>query len=245
MNIPLIGNPRFWVAAAALALLIVLRMTALGDVFSLSTLEAHGTALHAWARTNDLLASAAYVAMYIVVVSLSIPGATVLTLAGGFLFGGLIGTLLTALGATLGATVIFRFANVLFAADASAHLAERYPTLISGIRENSWAYLLVLRLVPLFPFFIVNLVPTFVGIRLSTYIVTTFFGILPATAVYAFFGSGIGIALAQSHSISVNSVMTPTILLSFFGLAALSLAAIPIRKRLIRPRMRQTAAHGS
>jgi uncharacterized membrane protein YdjX (TVP38/TMEM64 family) len=91
---------------------------------------------------------------------------------------------------------------------------------------------LVLRFVPLFPFFLVNLVAAFVGVKLLTYVITTTFGILPGTIVYSLSGAGIGTILDQGENVSVGTILTPTILFALFGLAALSLAAIPIRKRL-------------
>ncbi|MFO0295394.1 MAG: TVP38/TMEM64 family protein, partial [Rhodospirillales bacterium] len=90
---------------------------------------------------------------------------------------------------------------------------------------------LVLRLVPLFPFFLVNLVPAFVGVRLPVYAVTTFFGIIPGTAVFSLAGAGLGAVLDQGGALTPGAILTPEILAGLLGLAALSLAAIPLRKR--------------
>ena len=245
MSFAILKTPRFWIAVAVISFIVALRMTALGDILSLDTLGNHRNALHTWVDTNTLLASAAYVSAYVVVVALSVPGAVILTLGGGLLFGTALGTLLSAVGATAGATIVFLLANVLFGTGMVDRLAARHPALIDGIRENSWAYLLVLRFVPLFPFFLVNLAPALVGVRMRTYMFTTFLGILPGTTVYTLFGSGLGHVLAQGKSISLGSIITPTIMLAFIGLAALSIAAIPIRKWLQRINTHKTIVHGS
>lgn len=233
VSLMFLKSPRFWIAVTALAFIAALRMTKLGELLSLDTLRDHRGALVAWVGANKLLASAGYVFVYVAVVAFSFPGAAILTLAGGFLFGAALGTALTAVGATVGATLVFLFAKFLLGDRAFRGLGTQYPNLIVGIRENAWSYLLVLRFVPLFPFFLVNLVAAFVGVKLSTYVLTTFFGILPGTAVYSLSGAGLGSILDQGGSISVGSILTPTILVALVGLAALSLAAIPIRKKLM------------
>jgi uncharacterized membrane protein YdjX (TVP38/TMEM64 family) len=183
---------------------------------------------------NLLLAALAYLGIYIAAVAFSLPGATFLTLAGGFLFGAAGGTALTVVGATIGATLVFLFAQRLFGADALDRLGPRARALGEGIRRNAASYLLVLRLVPLFPFFLVNLVPAFVGVRLATYVVTTAFGILPGTAVFSLAGAGLGEVLAMGGAFDPRAVLTPQILGALLGLAALSLAAIPLKSRFAK-----------
>jgi uncharacterized membrane protein YdjX (TVP38/TMEM64 family) len=178
-----------------------------------------------------VLASLAYVAIYVLAVAFSFPGAVFLTLAGGFLFGAALGTLLTVTGATIGATIIFLFAKTLFGERALDRFGAPAAKLAAGIRRNAASYLLVLRLVPLFPFFLVNLVPAFVGVPLLTYVATTFFGIIPGTAVFSLAGAGLGSVLDQGGAITPGSILTPEIIAGLVGLAALSLAAIPLRKR--------------
>jgi uncharacterized membrane protein YdjX (TVP38/TMEM64 family) len=233
VSVTFLKSPRFWIAVIAVAFIVALRMTKLGELLSLDTLRDHRGALVAWVDANKLLASAGYVLVYVAVVAFSFPGAAILTLAGGFLFGAALGTALTAVGATVGATIVFLFAKFLLGNSAFHRLGTQYPNLVVGIRENAWSYLLVLRFVPLFPFFLVNLVAAFVGVKLSTYVLTTFFGILPGTAVFSLSGAGLGSILDQGGNISVSSILTPTILIALVGLAALSLAAIPIRKKLM------------
>jgi uncharacterized membrane protein YdjX (TVP38/TMEM64 family) len=158
VSLTFLKSPRFWIALTAVAFVVALRMTKLGELLSLDTLRDHRGVLVAWVETNKLLASAGYVLVYVVVVAFSFPGAAILTLAGGFLFGAALGTALTAVGATVGATIVFLFAKFLLGDRAFDRLGTHYPNLVVGIRKNAWSYLLVLRFVPLFPFFLVNLV---------------------------------------------------------------------------------------
>ena len=230
----LLRDRRLWLALGAVAILIMLRLTGLSNQLSLDTLARHREALAAFVATNLLLAACAYVVLYVVAVALSVPGAVFITLAGGFLFGAILGAALTVIGATIGATLIFLFAQRIFGADALDRLGPKARALGEGIRRNAASYLLVLRLVPLFPFFLVNLVPAFVGVRLPIYVITTAIGILPGTAVFSLAGAGLGDVLAQGNDFDVGSVLTPEILGALIGLALLSLAAIPLKARFAK-----------
>lgn len=228
----MLRDRRLWLALAAVALVLALRFTGLGDFLSLETLARHRAALSGFVAGNAVLAGLIYVAVYAAAVALSVPGAVILTLTGGFLFGAFWGTALTVVGATLGATGVFLFAGLLFGEKALDRFGAPAQRLAEAIRRNAASYLLVLRLVPLFPFFLVNLVPAFVGVRLPVYVVTTFLGIIPGTAVFSLTGAGLGNILDAGGTLDLRSVLSPEILAGLLGLAALSLAAIPLRKRL-------------
>jgi uncharacterized membrane protein YdjX (TVP38/TMEM64 family) len=227
----LLADRRLWLAAAALAAFAIIRGSGLGEILSLETLRTHREALAGWVGGNVVVASLAYVAAYVAAVGFSLPGAVFLTLAGGFLFGAALGTLLTVTGATIGATLVFLFAKAIFGANALDRFGAPAARLADGIRRNAASYLLVLRLVPLFPFFLVNLVPAFVGVTLPVYVATTFFGIIPGTAVFSLAGAGLGAVLDQGGALTPGAILTPEIVAGLLGLAALSLAAIPLRKR--------------
>lgn len=237
----LLRDKRLWLALAVIGLILALRASGLGALLSLDTLAQHREALGGFVARNAWLAAAAFVLVYAAAVALSVPGAIILTLAGGFLFGAVLGTLLTVLGATIGATLVFLFARTIFGENALDRFGAPAQRLAEGIRRNAGSYLLVLRLVPLFPFFLVNLVPAFVGVKLPVYVLTTFFGIMPGTAVFSLAGAGLGSVLDQGGAVSPGSILTPQIIGGLVGLAALSLAAIPIRKRLAA-RENQTGA---
>ena len=242
MRFAFLQSSKFWIAIFFVAVIVALRLSGLGDIISFENLRAHRGSLTAWVNANVFFASAVYVLIYVGTVALSLPGAAILSLTGGFLFGAMIGTILTALAATMGATFVFLFARYFFGNRAIEILGAQYPNLVAGIRENAWSYLLVLRFVPLFPFFIVNLVAAFVGVRISTYIITTFFGILPGTTVYSLSGAGLGSVLDQGGTLSVSAVLTPTVVAALVGLAALSLAAIPLRKKFKRQNDNEVAS---
>jgi uncharacterized membrane protein YdjX (TVP38/TMEM64 family) len=168
------------------------------------------------------LAAFAYIAVYGVLVALSVPGAVVLTLAGGFLFGTWIGGVCAVIGATLGATAIFLAARA--GLGGLAQRAGRFVgKLEAGFRADAFSYLLVLRLVPVFPFWLVNLVPALVGVRLSTYVLATLLGIIPGTFVYASLGNGLG-SLVEEPDLAI--VFKPSLLLPIVGLALLALVPV-------------------
>jgi uncharacterized membrane protein YdjX (TVP38/TMEM64 family) len=222
---------RLWLLLAAGLAFVVLRSTGLTDFLSLDTLKTHRETLVAWVNDSILIASIAYVAVYVLAVTFSFPGAVFLTLSGGFLFGTALGAALTVTGATIGATLIFLFAKSIFGENALDRFGAPAARLAEGIRRNAGIYLLVLRLVPLFPFFLVNLAPAFVGVPILTYVITTFFGIMPGTVVFSLAGAGLGSVLDQGGALTPGSILTPEIIAGLVGLAALSLAAIPLRKR--------------
>jgi uncharacterized membrane protein YdjX (TVP38/TMEM64 family) len=230
----LLKDRRLWIAFGVVALLVGLRFTPLGDALSLDSLARHREALDDAVARNAVLAAAVYALIYVAVVAFSLPGATVMTLAGGLLFGAVGGTLLAVGAATLGATLVFLFARRLFGADALARLGPRAERLAAAIQREAASYLLVLRLVPLFPFVLVNLVPAFAGVRLGVFVATTFFGIIPGTAVFALAGAGLGDVLAAGGAFEIGRVLTPQIVGALLGLAALSLAAIPLRRKFAR-----------
>ncbi len=175
-----------------------------------------------------------YIAVYALAVALSLPSALLLTLTGGFLFGAAAGTVFTVTGATIGATLLFVFARTMMGDDAMSHFGKTGAKLACAIKANAWSYLLVLRLLPLFPFFLVNVIPAFAGVKLGTFVITTFLGIIPATIVFSLSGAGLGQVLDQGNSISINTILTPEIMAALGGLALLALAAVPLKRKFER-----------
>ncbi len=225
---------KLWIGVGLVAALLALRFTGLGELLSLDTLARHRGALSAFVAANWLLAAGAFLLAYAAAVALSVPGAVILTLSGGFLFGAVAGTALTVVAATIGATLVFLLARRIFGADALDRLGPVAQRLAAGLRRDAGPYLLVLRLVPLFPFFLVNLVPAFAGVRLPVFVLTTLIGILPATAVFSLAGAGLGSVLDAGGTLEIRSILTPQIIGALCGLAALSLAAIPLKRRFAK-----------
>jgi uncharacterized membrane protein YdjX (TVP38/TMEM64 family) len=169
-----------------------------------------------------ILAAFGYIVVYATLVALSVPGGAVLTIAGGFLFGPWLGTLCAVVGATLGATGIFLAARA--GLGGLAHRAGPFVArLEAGFRADAFNYLLVLRLVFIVPFWLVNLVPALVGVKLWTYVLATFIGIIPATFVFASLGSGLS-NVVEEPGLAV--LLRPSVLGPIVGLALLALVPV-------------------
>jgi uncharacterized membrane protein YdjX (TVP38/TMEM64 family) len=179
-------------AVAAVAILVV----AMGwhRELSLENIVRYRTALGGFVNAHGLGAVAAFVAVYIVVVALSIPGGLFLTISGGILFGTIAGGLASVTGATIGAIIIFLIAKSAFGEHLMRRAGPLAARLAEGFREDAFCYLLFLRLVP-FPFFVINLVAAVMGVRLGTFIAATAIGIVPAAFALAFLGAGIDSAV--------------------------------------------------
>ena len=202
----------------------------LDDYLSYDALCRNSDALVAWVDAYGLVAPLVYILVYTVVVALSLPGATFMTLAGGFMFGAAGATVYTVIGATLGATVIFLAAKTALGDILYQKAGPGIRRMEDGFRENALSYLLVLRLIPLFPFWLVNLVPAFLGVRLSTYVIGTFVGIIPGTFVFCLAGAGLGDVLKTCAEFSVGNILTPTMIAALIGLAVLALLPIAYKR---------------
>jgi uncharacterized membrane protein YdjX (TVP38/TMEM64 family) len=158
---------------------------------SLEALVRHRATIDAFVSEHRLLAILAYIGIYIVAVALSVPGAAFLTVAGGFLFGIMVGASAAVVGATVGATLIFLLARTALGEPLLRRAGPRANQLAKGFRDDAFNYLLFLRLVPVFPFFLVNIVPAFAGVRIGTFAAATAIGIIPAALVFALAGTGL------------------------------------------------------
>jgi uncharacterized membrane protein YdjX (TVP38/TMEM64 family) len=201
---------------------------------SFEHLQAHHERISAWVAAQGALGPVIYMALYALVVAFSLPGGLVMTLLGGFLFGTWLGAGLTVVGATLGATAIFLAARTAFADMLRARAGPTLQKMEAGFRENAFSYLLVLRLVPLFPFFLVNLAPAFLGVPLRIYVAATFFGIVPGTVVYSSVGAGLGAILKQGGAPDTSIIWRPEIIGPLLGLAALALLPVLYKRMKAR-----------
>lgn len=188
---------------------------------------------------GGMLTAAGFVLGYAALTALSVPGAMLLTLTAGFLFGPWLGTVYALIGATLGASVVFLAARAgLYGLAARA--GPKGQRLEAGFRADAFNYLLVLRLIPVFPFFLVNLVAGLAGMRLGTYVAATFFGMIPGTFIYASLGNGVGALIAAGQHPDHYVIFRPSILLPIVGLAALAL--LPVFYKRWRGRRRPELA---
>ncbi len=204
-----------------------------------ATLAANREWLCGLVKGAAALAALSFIVSYAGLVALSVPGAALLTITGGFLFGPWLGTVYAVIAATLGATAVFLAARAGLAG-LLARIGPQLRRIEAGFRENAFNYLLVLRLVPIFPFWLVNLVAGATGMPLPAYVLGTFFGVIPATFVYASLGNGLGNIVAEGRTPDLSILFNPGVLLPILGLAVLAL--VPVVYRRWRERRRDQSA---
>jgi len=238
---PAAGPPRslsrrMWpVAVLAVAVLAFFALR-LDRYVTLDALRENRAVLKQVVARNGTLAPIAYMLVYAAIVALSLPGGAVLTLAGGFLFGALAGTGAAVVAATAGATIVFLIARGAFGDLLRRRAGPFLRRMEAGFQDNALCYLLVLRLVPAFPFWAVNLVPALVGVPLPTFVAATFVGIIPATFVFASFGAGLGAIFDSGAEVRLGAILTPQVVIALIGLAILALLPVAVKRWKARPR---------
>ena len=189
----------------------------LGQFLSLQALKDNRDYLLSFTETHSAVAAALFVLAYVAVTGLSLPGAVILTLAGGFLFGAVLGTLLVNLGATTGATLAFLVSRYLLRDWVEQKFGKWLGPVQQGFAKNAFSYLLTLRLIPLFPFFAVNLISGLTRVNIGTYVVATALGIIPGSFVYAYAGRQLGTIN------SLKDIASPGVIGAFVLLGLLAL----------------------
>ncbi|MDD9856114.1 MAG: TVP38/TMEM64 family protein [Gammaproteobacteria bacterium] len=177
-----------------------------------------------YAHANYASAVLIFIGVYIAQTAFSLPGGLILTLAGGFLFGSVLGTLFVNIGATAGATLAFLAARYVLRDWVERRFGGKLEAIQSGFEQNAASYLLTLRLIPLFPFFLVNLAAGITRVRVRVYVAATAAGIIPGSFVYAYAGRQLG---------SIDSpaeIASPRVLLAFVFLGVLALAPVAYKK---------------
>ena len=217
--------------AAAFAAVFAL---GLDDYLSFQALRENREVLMQYVADNAALSVVIFIAIYAATTTLSLPGGAILTIAGGFLFGAVFGSLWVVIGATLGATGVFLAARSAFGQSLRAKAGPWLKKMEDGFNQNALSYLLVLRLVPIFPFFVVNLVPALVGVPLRTYVLATVIGIIPGSFVFASVGAGLGSVFDSMQDFSPAAALTPEVITALVGLALLSL--VPVGYKILKAR---------
>jgi uncharacterized membrane protein YdjX (TVP38/TMEM64 family) len=222
---------------------------------SLEQIAENRDLLKGYIADNALISLLAYMGIYIVVIALSLPGGVFLTLTGGFLFGWLVGGLATVVAATIGATIIFLIAKTSFGEPLAARAGPRLDKLRAGFQDSALNYLLFLRLVPLFPFWLINLAPALLGVGLGTYVIGTFFGIIPGTLAFSYAGVGLDSVIEaqqqvyqdclKSHAgsgsqaceftLDPGALVTPELLIAFAALGVVALIPVILKKIRNKP----------
>lgn len=204
----------------------------LRDTLTFQALAENREALIAFRDANYIVTALAFIALYVVIVAFSLPGATIATLTGGFLFATFPGALFNVTGATIGATLLFLAARWGFGEKLAAKMDGADGTvgrIKAGIDENQWSMLFLIRLVPAVPFFVANIVPALVNVPLYRFVVSTFLGIIPGAVVYTSVGAGLSEVFARGETPDLGIIFEPQILLPLLGLAALALLPILLK----------------
>jgi uncharacterized membrane protein YdjX (TVP38/TMEM64 family) len=209
-----------------------------GRYLSFAALAENREFLRSLAARGGAVTACGFILIYAGLTALSVPGALILTLVAGFLFGPWFGTAYALIGATLGATIVFLAARAGLSGIA-ARAGPRLQRIEAGFRKDAFNYLLCLRLVPVFPFWLVNLVAGLAGMRLTTYVVATFIGMIPGAFVYAGIGNGTGALIEAGQKPDLHLISRPSILLPLIGLAVLAL--LPTLYRRWRGRRQEPA----
>jgi len=214
---------------------------------SLENLVKHRATIDLFIMMHGAMAIAAFALLYVAVVALSIPGgATILTIVGGLVFGTLMGGVVVVVAATVGATIIFLIARSALGELLLRRAGSLVERLAEGFRADAFNYLLFLRLVPVFPFWLVNLVPAVCGVSLGTFVAATAIGIIPGTFAYAYFGAGLdSVLMAQDAAFKVclaagrhdcrldfdiKAAATPQLIAAVIVLAIIALVPVIVRR---------------
>jgi len=201
----------------------------LGRFLSLDALKENRDHLLAFTEANYVASVVLFILAYIAVTGLSLPGAVILTLAGGFLFGSVFGTLFVNLGATTGATLAFLAARYMLRDWVEQKFGKWLEPLQQGFAKNAFSYLMTLRLIPLFPFFVVNLVSGLTRMNVGNYVAATAIGIIPGSFVYAYAGRQLGTIN------SLKEIASPNVIGAFVLLGLLALMPIVYKKFTAKP----------
>ena len=213
----------------ALAVAVVLA-SGLADHLSLVELKARRDQLQGFVALHPALSFGLYILIYIAVVSLSLPGALVMTLSGGFLFGPWLGAAAASSGASMGAAVIFLVCRTAVGDSLRGKAGSTIFRIEEGVRRDAFSYILTLRLIPVMPFWLVNLAAGFVNIPLRTFLAATVLGILPGSLVYSGLGAGLGEVFASGQEPNLRVIFEPHVLLPLVGLGLLSLLPVVLRR---------------
>jgi uncharacterized membrane protein YdjX (TVP38/TMEM64 family) len=241
------GSRPLWLRVAPLGLIagLFVALLASGALkrLSISSLAEHRAALLQFVARHPVESFAAYLGIYVLVVVACTPGPAVLSVAGGFLFGPILGGAAALAALNVGAVIVFLACRTAFGDWAANRAGPTMARIEAGFSRDAFSYLLALRLMPVAPFFIVNLAAGLARVRLGVFMLATLIGAAPSAFIFASLGSGLG-GLFRRHAKADASVMlNPSVALPLAALAALSLA--PPAWRLLRGRRTKPATDGS
>jgi uncharacterized membrane protein YdjX (TVP38/TMEM64 family) len=227
---------RFAPLAVLVTGLLVFFYFDLGRFLSFDVLKANREFVLQWTHDHFFLALLSFFLIYTIAVAVSIPGATFLTLASGFLFGTILGTVVAVTSATIGALIVFLAVRTALEPWLAKKTGRWVEKMRQGFQQGAFQYLLILRLVPLFPFWVVNIVPGLLGVSVSTYFITTFLGIMPGTFVYVLLGNGLGYLFDRDQTPNLAIIFEPQVLIPLLALAVLSCIPMLYKKFIRTPK---------
>ena len=210
------------------AVIIIVYAMGLLDFISLDTIKAQRLYLLQLVENNPIQSGTLFMVIYIAAVALSLPIASLLTLLGGFLFGLVLGTIMIVTSATIGASIIFIIAKSAVGESLRNKAGPFYNKVADNMRDNAIQYMLFTRLVPIVPFFVANIFPALFNIKLRDFMITTFIGIIPGTAVYTNIGRGLASIESLADLVSPQIIGAFT-LLGFFALVPTFIKSIKQR----------------
>lgn len=215
----------------AIALLMAIAYAAeVHTYLSFQKLQEQRSALSSWVTEHPLIAPLSFMLLYALLTALSIPGAAIMSVCGGFLFPQPLCTLYVVIGATVGAIGIFQAARTALGNHLKQRASPFMDRIKQGVHEDGWSYLLFLRLVPIFPFWLVNLAPAFIGVSLSTFAWTTFVGIIPGAFVFTQAGTGLGAILDSGQTFTFANIFNTQVKLALLALGVFALIPLIFKK---------------
>ena len=223
---------KFIALATFLLLIIIINFSGYFSFINLHIISTNYLRIVSFIESNYFLANFFYILLYIFAVLLVMPGAWLLTFSGGFFFGWMMGSILTVIGATVGASILFILSKSIFGKLLTKRITKNKGLLNkfeSKIEKNEFYFLLFMRLMPLFPFVFVNIAPAIVGVRFRTYVITTFIGIIPATIIYSLLGSGASEAFITGNLLHIKDLISFKIILGLTGLSFLALIPVLLK----------------
>lgn len=210
----------------------------MNDRLGLDFLRQHQAELITLVTSKPVLAGILFTAVYAAFVATSMPGLAVFTMAGGYLFGWMLGAVYTMIAATIASTCIFLLARSAFGETMRERAGPMIQRFARGFKKSALSYVFIMHLVPVLPYVVVTTLPAACGVPLHIYMFSAFFGILPATVLLARVGAGLGDVLANDGPIELANFMTNDILLSIAGLVLLAL--LPVLVRALKPSLLRT-----
>ena len=231
---------RLIIPVILLAVLVALYFFDVFEYLTYDTLKAQRETLAAWKESQGIVAILVFIAIYVAAVTFSVPGGLWLTVGGGFLFGTWYGSAYVVIGATTGALAVFLAAKYVVGDLLRAKAGGFIARMEAGFREDALSYMFVLRLIPAFPFWVVNLVPAFLNVPTRIYVIGTLFGIMPGTLVYANLGDTLNELIAKDEKPGLRHLLEPQIIIAISALIVLALVPV-VYKRLAKAKAAKAA----